>query len=289
MVLLLVLAACPTVDTELAGGRWTQETEAAFRAELNVETSRIEHCLAGARMRLVWQGDEPVGVSVIWQTGETERQLRRSFDPRSVPADGLMLALAAVAGELLREAWHEPVVEAASPETPEPVRSAAMFVRLGGAVYGSGSTFAGGAIAVRFALPMRLELDISAGGRGALSRSSAAGSVSLASVTGALALAVRALELGAFVVLPLVQAEAGWVWALPASTSSTVRVQQGGAVLVTARAGVELAFRPGSVWWSLALTAGAPLRGAAFTDGTSTVTGVAGFEGGLTLSVGPAW
>lgn len=292
--LLLAAVSCPAVDAELSGDRWTRAAEAAFRTELSVETTRSAKCLGeNAKVRLVWQSDEPVGVSVTWRTGETERVLRRAVAPGSVPADGLMLALAAVVSELLRETETPgPVaeVEEAPPAVAEPQapRTAAVFARLGGALYGSGALFGGGAVALRLALPARLELDVSLGGRGAATRSTAAGSVTLASVGGALGLALKAVDFDAFSLLPLVQVEAGWVWGL-AAPAVGFTAQGGGAFLLAARAGLELAFRPGAAWWALGVTVGAPLRGAAFTDGASAVASVSGIEGGVTLSAGPAW
>lgn len=290
---LLFAATCPPVETALDGDRWTAVSERAFRAELAVETGRTSQCASdNARVRLVWQGDEPVGVSVTWQTGATERVLRRSFDPKSVPVAGLMLALAAVTGELLNEAaltWPEPKVEvvAPPPEEPEKARTVAVLARLGGALYSGGSTFGAGAVAVRLA-PSRVEIDLSLKGSGALSRASALGSVSLAGFGGAAGLAVRALDLGPVSLLPFAQLEVTHLWALvSAGDGATARATT--AITVAARGGLELAFRPGGSWWALGLSIGAPVRGASFTDGTGSVSAVSGVEGGLTLSAGPAW
>jgi hypothetical protein len=86
----------------------------------------------------------------------------------------------------------------------------------------------------------------------------------------------------------IAQAEVGWIFA-GVSANAGATAQTRGGLVASARAGLELVFRPGASWWLLSVTGGAPLKGLALTDGTRTVAAVSGFEGLVALSVGPAW
>jgi hypothetical protein len=292
---LCAAAVCAPIDADLTGDRWTPKTANAFRAELAVEDSRGGRCLGDdALVRVVWQGNEPIGVSVVWKHGATERQLRRVFDPSAVDPAGLMLALSAVVSELLgeaRESWPAPpaaAVEAPVAPPPPPARTLAVMARLGGELYFGGATLGGADLAFRAVLPARLELSLFAGGRAALLRSTALGTVNMTTVGGGLGLLLLLVEGGPLRLSLLAESAVShaWVTAQPVGMA-TGRSTTG--VTVDLRGGLELAFRPGVIWWALGLSAGAPLRGLVLTDSAGVVTAVHGIEGALTLAGGLGW
>lgn len=287
-------AVCAPIDAELTGDRWTAATAAAFRAELAVEDARGGRCLGDdARVRVVWQGKEAIGVSVVWKRGDTERQLRRVFDPSAVDPAGLLLALSAVVSELLseaREAWPQPPALLTQPvvEPPAPQRTRAVMARLGGELYSGGAALGGGDLSFRAVLPARFEASLFAGGRAALMRSSAMGSVNLAAFTGGLGLLFHLVEGGPLRLSLLVESAVSHAWVNAVGTGGAT-ARSTTAVTVDLRGGLELAFRPGASWWALGLCAGAPLRGLALTDDAGTVTAISGIEGAITLSGGVGW
>ena len=299
-MLAALVAACPEVDAELTGNRWTPAAEASFRGELKVEASRERLCLVestarDAHVRVVWQGEEPMGISVSWMNGQTERQLRRRLEPQRVAKEGLMLALAAVVGELLHEARvalvPEPVVEVAPPvpvavvEAAPSRQSVGISVRLGGELYSAGAHFGGGELSVRPLLPSRFEIDLFVGGRTALVRSNVNGSVSMSALTFGLGVLFHLLELQTVLVSVQLSGMGAhqWVTATPVAAVTGRSTQAWTAV---ARAGLELAWRPGRTWWALGAGLGVPVRGLALTDGASTIAAVNGVEAYLTLAGG---
>jgi hypothetical protein len=289
----VVAGACAPIDAQLNGDRWTNATASAFRTELAVEDSR-GRCLGDdARVQVVWQGNAPIGVSVVWKHGETERQLRRVFDPSAVDPAGFMLALSAVVSELLREAretWPQATVEEPAPieRSAEPLRTRAVMARLAGELYSGGAALGGGDLAYRTVLPARLELSLFAGGRAAVTRSSALGTVSLAAAGGGLGLLFHLVEGGPLRLSLLAESAVSHAWVTAVATGGATG-RSTTAITASLRGGLELAFRPGASWWALGLCAGAPLRGLQLTDGSGVVTAVSGVEGALTLSGGVGW
>jgi len=121
-------------------------------------------------------------------------------------------------------------------------------------------------------------IDLFAGGRAALMRSSALGTVNLATFGGGVGLLFHLVEGGPLQLSLLAESAVSHAW-VKATGSAGATARSTTAVTVDLRGGLELSFRPGASWWALGLCAGAPLRGLVLTDGAGTVTAVSGVEG----------
>jgi hypothetical protein len=222
--------------------------------------------------------------------GELERKLQRTFDPRGTPDDGLMLSLAAVAGELLHEVRQEllPEPKVAAPVSVAQAPTRSLSVRLAGEVYSAGEALGGGELSFRFAILPRVDLELFAGGRTAAGRSGAEGTVWAQAFNFGLAALVRlwrwenwvlgAQAAGAF--------STQWFHATP-KEGATTRPLRGWTAFV--RGGVELAWHRGATLWALAVGAGAPARAYVVRDSTGTLAAIGGIEGYLSLSGGWAF
>jgi hypothetical protein len=116
---------CPGVRIAFRGSRWSAALSDRVRDELKVEVLSSGLCAqsgptAAAQIDYVWEGREPLGVSVTFGSGAAQRTVARRLDPNGVPADGLPLVLAAVTGELLSEA--RAVLKVPLPSLRHPLR-----------------------------------------------------------------------------------------------------------------------------------------------------------------------
>lgn len=283
----LTQAACPGVQLDFRGDRWTEELRLNTAAEVEFEGQRAGLCEREkpASVLLLWQGTETLGIAVdLTRDDGTELQLRRKVDTSQVPVDGLPLAVSAVVGDLLRESRPPevaPVVEEVAPS------------RFGAGVRGSGtyggSSVRGGGELLARVFVGRFAVQLALGGGAGRAFAAELGFVDVRLVSLALSGLVRlfggerwrlSAELG-------VLGGPWWLTAVPAQGYS------GGSAMTWAaagRAGLELAVRVSSLP-ELLLAGGAdlPFRGVAVTDGTTRVAQPIGVAGWLALGVTFTW
>ncbi len=289
-------ASCSKPEVALLGARWSPPVAASFRAEWRAEADAARCLLEQTHIEVSWVGSAPLEIIVTWQHHDTEQRLRRLFDARGLPAEGLPLALSAVVSELLNEARSvQAAADARVGSSVEPAtyvgetpRTVGVFARLVGQQFANGATSAGADAVVRWAPVGRHEAEVFIGGRGVLARAGPLGSASMAGLCGGLGYSFRVVEFGRWALHAQVVGEVTrwWARATPLGQAST-RAPAG--YTISARGGLELSFRPGSTWWALGLGAGAPVLGFEVTDGQQPVLTLSGFQAALTLGAGVSW
>ncbi len=283
-------ADCRQIDATVTGGQWSAQSESAFRAELRVEIERAGLCLvavssgeAVGHVRAEWEAQLPISLSVSFLQGSTERTLRRQFAATQLPSDGLMLALAAVVGELLHEARLVPERPQAPTVSGVPARS--LSLRVAAEFYSAGQTQAGGEVALRVGLARWLDAELFIGARAALPRASTDGEVSAMAATAGLSAIIPIIRGEQLTFGGLAGIGFGWLWFnAVAKEGAMAKAAQGWTAFL--RGGLELAFRPGATVWSVSAGAGAPLRGFVARDSNSTISGAAGVEGYVSVAGG---
>lgn len=283
----LARAACPGVQLDFRGDRWSEELRLSTAAEVELEGERAGLCEREqpASVLLLWQGTETLGIAVdLTRDDGTELQLRRKVDTAQLPVDGLPLVVSAVVGDLLRES--RPPEVAPAPEAAAE-RRFAVGVRGGGA-YGGSSVRGGGELLARVFVG-RFAVQLAVGGGAGRAFAGDVGFVDVRLVSLALGGLVRlfggerwrvSAELGVL----------GGPWWLSAVAAEGYSASSAMAWVAAGRAGLELAVRP----WSrleLLLSAGAdlPFRGVAVTDGARRVAQPVGVAGWLMLGAVLTW
>jgi hypothetical protein len=296
---------CPGVEVSFRGDRWTEAATRRLQAELEVEVRRSELCHEAegrprAQVRFVWDGREPIGVSVIFTRGQTERALGRRLEPAGLPADGLSLALAAVTGELLGEAnvvlrpQAPPAVEApvlaqhsdvSAPGVDAP--HLALTARAAGEGWSGGVVQGGGDGALAW-WSDRWGAELFVGGRSALVRDAADGALHAA----ALALGGSGSAAVARGSAWRLTADAGvaaeWAWFTTEAAAGWTGAPGRGWTL-NGRLGMALAWSGGGLRWSLGAGVDVPLHALALTDGASQLEAIRGVGAYCALGGGWAW
>jgi len=284
-------AECPGVEIAFRGDRWVTDVQQATAAELELETERAGLCGGGKRasVLLVWQGSEAVGIAVdLVRDDGTELQLRRKVDSTRIPPDGLSLAIAAVVGELLREARPPEVRPAAEPEAA----AAPLEKRLGvglraSGAGGAGTLRGGGELFGRFTAG-RFGVQLALGGGGGAAFAGSAGTVEVRLLTAALTGLVRLFG-GETWGVSVEAGAAGGPWWLTAAPREGYAGSSALTWSIAGRAGLDAAVRLGAL--ALLVSAGVdiPIRGVAVTDGTERLVSPVGVAGYLTLGAAFTW
>jgi hypothetical protein len=296
---------CPGVELSFRGDRWTEAATRRLQAELEIEVRRSELCHEAegrprAQVLFVWDGREPIGVSVIFTRGQTERALSRRLEPAGLPADGLSLALAAVTGELLGEAnvvlrpQALQAVEAPAlvhPMSPSSSVAEAAHLTLTARAAGegwSGGVVQGGGDGALAWWSERWGAELFVGGRSALVRNAADG-----------ALHAAAVALGGSGSAALIQgtawrlsADAGlaaeWAWFTTEASAGWTGTNGRGWTL-DGRFGMAVAWSAGGLRWSLGAGVDVPLHALALTDGASQLEAIRGVGAYCALGGGWTW
>jgi hypothetical protein len=278
-------AACPTVEVLLEGA--PQEIARRVRTELDVELQRETLCeQAGtATVTLSWREGGSVDVSVNATRDGVDRQFHRRVESSEVPRDGLALTLAAVAAELLSElnrptAAAPPTEEQPAEPAPDSTK-AELVARAAAEMWSGGHAQVGGELALRLALFTRLEMELSLGGRGGISRTVDAGVVH----SEALSVSISALPLLVRGDAVHLAAEAGLaggpIWFTGALTMA--------GVLISARGGLELSLNLSHAVLALRAGVDVPLRGIAAAQGDRVLFAASGVGGYVSLGGGYTW
>jgi hypothetical protein len=298
------------VSVTFAGGDWPPSLTSSVLGDLRVGLERhgIDACADGtgpahprlADVRIAWQGDPKVVVTVEINDSVTHKRVSRDIDLSTVPSDGRGFAIAIATDELVWASWVEvamkPRGEAPKPSAPRevvagveselPRRSESRLgVQAALEHFGGGQTHVGADAVFQLPLAERLGFEARLGMRAGRDTASEHGRVVSQALGGATHLRyvlVRAssLELGA----------------LAGLRASLVRFEgdaQGGATdqaasdfVITARGGVVSAIRlGGGIWLELGGTAGYALKGLEATDTGDVVSGATGVELGAALGL----
>lgn len=285
-------ASWPKLSLALSGEGLLRTIEAATRDELAYEVQQAGFCVAApgeravAQARVEWPASGPLTLSIASVGTQTVRQLSRTLDVSALPPDGWPLAVGASLGELLREARRELPALGGAPEERAP--SWAVGLAVSGELYSGGQTHGGLEVFGRFSLTPRLALEPSVGFRLGLVTPAPSGEVAASFFGGALHLVVDLLSFSRFVLSAVGGARVGLV-----RFEGRAREPATGAVasswVTTARAGLELRLvRPPLLSW-LRVMLGAPLVGAAASEGGTRLTAMSGVEGGASVAVGGTW
>jgi hypothetical protein len=285
------------------------------QAELKVELERAGLCSGGsstAEIDFVWEGHEPLGLSVALQQGESARTVARRLDPNGLPPDGLALVLAEVTGELLAEARAlvrppppppPPPVErpkpAPRPPVPQPAKVAEpppppsaprawtleLEARAAGEGWSGGQIQGGGDAALRWELA-RLSAEVLVGGRAALVRNVDGGSVHAQSLLFGAGAGFAVLRRAAWEWVAQAELLGGAEWATSQARTGWQSTSGHGWIL-DGRVGTEWAWRGAGVRWALAAGLDVPLRGLALNEGAQSVEAVTGL--GVYCALGGGW
>lgn len=277
---------CPGAVVTLDGDGWPAALAKAFEADLRVELERTKLCERRegeppATIEAGWNGGAVVTMVVTFQHSDTERQLKRRLNGAGLPDDGLALALAAVAGELLDE-----VRQVLRPE-PAPLAFAANLL----ALRAIGEGFTGGLLLGGADVHYRrsfgaLSLGCAVGGRLSGAQTGPAGSVRTSVVSAALEASWH-----------VVKSERWWVGLGGALDGAVVWLTPTAAAGFTAKAPatvfdasvsgvVSVELHLGLPVFFLRLGAGVPLRGFQVLE---TNTGVSGAQLSVAVGGGAAW
>ncbi len=265
-----------------------QGVKEATAGELELETERAGLCGGEKRasVLLVWQGSEAVGIAVdLVRDDGTELELRRKVDSTRIPADGLALAIAAVVGELLREATQPEVRPSPEPSTALE-KHVGVGLRASGAG-GAGTVRGGGELLGRFAFG-RFALQLALGGGGGAAFAGSAGTVEVRQLTAALTALVRLFG-GETWGLSVEAGAVGGPWWLTAAPSSGFLGSSALTWSIAGRAGVDAAVQLGPLVLLVSAGADIPFRGVAVTDGTQRLVAPVGIAGYLTLGAAFTW
>jgi hypothetical protein len=306
---------CPGARISFRGSRWRPELSERVQAELRVELERAELCSGGsstAEIDFIWEGREPLGLSVTLQQGKSARTVARRLDPHGLPPDGLALVLAEVTGELLAEARAvvkpppppPPPVERPKP-APPPAREAPKVVeplplppaprswtlgleaRAAGEGWSGGQLQGGGDAAFRWSLA-RLSAEAVVGGRAALVRNVDGGSVHAQSLLFGGGAGFAVLRRAPWELAAQAELLGGPEWASSQARAGWLGVSGHGWILA-GRAGAELAWRWAGARWALAAGLDVPLRGLALNEGAQPIEAVTGLGAYCALGGGWVW
>ncbi|HET9960156.1 MAG TPA: hypothetical protein VFQ61_36950 [Polyangiaceae bacterium] len=284
-----------------------------FRAGLAEEKIAICHSqdpgpeMPLATVRVSAESASNVSVSVDVRDAVTEKRVGRDVDLSRVPRDGRAFAVALAADELLRASWAEVILKRAQSRgrrAPAAVRVAVERVlpsplvkdherpRVGvrGAVehYGRGLTLYGGDIALETTWFESILLDVHVGGRSAVERKAAHGTIAGSALELGLDLGgrwlwgnARAVRLAWFGGV-----DASWL-TFRGSAAGTARDYDwsglGLAVHAGGGAGVRLV---GPVWFEARASLGATVRTLEALDGTLVAASASGLKSSLAVGIG---
>lgn len=241
------------------------------------------------------RGGTSVGVSVDLRDSVTEKRVGRDIDLSLVPADGRAFAVAIAVDELLRASWAELALERPTQPTvarprevdqvveqvlPERARKRASRVGARGATerFFGGQTHLGADASFRGPLSQALRLELTVGGREALTVQTPGGRVS-ATAFGAetsvqwLFWQTPDFELGPGLGARILRTEFRGI-----PEPGSIGANWSGAAIY-ARANAAMAarlFRP--IWLELGAGVGAPLRALEARDAERSITGTSGLE-----------
>ncbi len=301
----------PWVSVTFAGGEWPAPLTTSVLGDLRVGLARhgIDACVDGtgppqprlADVRIAWQGDPKVVVTVEINDSVTHKRVSRDVDLSSVPSDGRGFAIAIATDELVWASWVELAMKPRekAPPKPAPPREVVAGIetelprgsesRLGAQAalehFGGGQTHIGGDAVLTVPLGERLGFDARLGMRVGRDAASEHGRVSsqalgIAAHLRYVMLRASSLELGALAGAraSLVQFEG------EAAERATDRAASG--TVVSVRAGVVSSLELGAgIWLELGGTAGYVLRGLEATDDGRVVSGASGVELGAALGL----
>jgi hypothetical protein len=301
----------PWVSVTFVGGDWPESLTTSVLGDLRVGLARhgIDACQEGAGpahpmlavVRIAWQSDPKVVVTVEINDSVTHKRVSRDVDLSSVPSDGRGFAIAIATDELVWASWVELAMKPRekAPPKPSPPREVVAGVetelprgggsRLGAQAalehFGGGQTHIGGDATLGVPIGERFGFEARLGMR--VGRDTAAEHGQVLSQALGIAAHVRyamlrasSLELGA-----LAGARASVLqFEGEAAESATDRAASG--VVVSARAGVVSSLAlGGGIWLELGGTAGYVLRGLEATDDGQVVSGASGAELGAALGL----
>lgn len=300
----------PWVSVTFAGGDWPPSLTSSVLGDLRVGLERhgIDACADGtgpahprlADVRIAWQGDPKVVVTVEINDSVTHKRVSRDIDLSTVPSDGRGFAIAIATDELVWASWVE---LAMAPRAGAPKRSAPREVvrgveaelphgpesRLGAGAalerFGGGQTHFGADALLFVPLGERFGIDARLGARGGRDTTSENGRV-----------LSRGLGLAAHARYALLQASSFELGALAGARAMLLQLQgeagEGAVdrtasdVVVTARAGVAPTLElVRGLRLELAGTAGYTLVGLEVTDAGDVVSGATGVELGAWLGI----
>jgi hypothetical protein len=281
-------ADCPV---SIGGSGFDDALSQRVQRELDVELERVKICQRSETFRVALRWE--TGGDVVVQVSGAGRELKRQVSAADVPIDGLPLTLAAVSADLLN-AFEKPVpppaAEAAAeeePAAPKPAPTWRVSARLAGETWSGGQLQGGGDVALRWA-PSRIAFELAAGGRAALSKSFAAGSVSSTSALGTFSVLPGFVRGPNLEIFGEVAVCAGAIWFSGAPVAGFT-AQSRSAALVSARAGLEVALLLGHALFALRGGIDVSLHGASATDGSQPLVAISGVGGYLTLGGGLGW
>jgi hypothetical protein len=258
--------------------------------ELDVELERVKICQRSETFRVALRWE--TGGDVVVQVSGAGRELKRQVSAADIPVDGLPLTLAAVSADLLNT-FEKPapapaaeVAEEAS-AAPKPAPTWRLSARLAGEAWSGGQLQGGGDLALRWA-PSRIAFELAAGGRAALSKSFAAGSVGSTSALGMFSVLPGFVRGPNLEIFGEVAVCAGAIW-FSGTPTAGFAAQSRSAALVSARAGLEIALLLGHALFALRGGIDVPLHGASATDGAQPLVAISGVGGYLTLGGGLGW
>jgi hypothetical protein len=282
-------ADCPI---SIGGSGFDDALSQHVQRELDVELEHVKICQGSKAFRVALRWE--TGGDVVVQVSGDGRELKRQVSTADIPLDALPLTLAAVSADLLnafeKPAPVAPVAEAAeeeAPGTPKPAPTWRVSARLAGETWSGGQLQGGGDVALRWA-PSRIAFELAAGGRAALTKTFAAGSVGSTSALGSFSVLpgiVRGPNLEIFGEVAIC---AGAIW-FSGTAANGFTAQSRSAALVSARAGLEVALLLGHALFSLRGGLDVPLHGVSATDGAQSLVAISGVGGYLTLGGGLGW
>jgi hypothetical protein len=281
-------ADCPV---SIGGSGFDDALSQHVQRELDVELEHLKMCQGSTTFRVALRWE--TGGDVVVQVSGAGRELKRQVSVADIPLDGLPLTLAAVSADLLnafeKPVPAPPVAEAAeeTPSAPKPAPTWRLSARLAGETWSGGQLQGGGDLALRWA-PSRIAFELAAGGRAALTKTFAAGSVGSTSALGSFSVLpgiVRGPNLEIFGEVAIC---AGAIW-FSGMAATGFTSQSRSAALVSARAGLEVALLLGHALFSLRGGIDVPLHGVSATDGAQPLVAISGVGGYLTLGGGLGW